>query len=634
MAKILNRGETGFGILIERDSGYVSKELNSELLTEGLAFKEDEPVLINCILQKWGVENKNGRIYPKEVMIPQVEEYLKLVESNSAVSEADHPDCVLASESEILTKNGWKNFKDLDNQDIVQTLNVITNKIEYQKIDQKIYEKYSGEMYYFKSRNFNLKVTPNHRFLLEDNNGVRFYMTADEIYHNIGDVLSSGKNKILKKGDWIGDYRENFILKGSNKNIFHMNLRNDLIEEYTKDLIINSKDWFAFLGIYLSDGHANGSKSRKNIKSYSIVITQKKENNIKKIKDLLDRLPFNYWTTIQSNGNHQFNIHDSRLYNYLFPLGDSHNKYIPNEIKNSSKELLEILFRWFQMGNGRCVDTQNNTKKESVFSTSKKLIDDLQEILIKIGMSGNISIQNNHLKDSWVTDKKSINILADGTEEIIYKKRLIKAENRKPLYNLNISKSNYIWLDKKSFNIEKIIVDDYIGCVTVKNSNFMVRVNGKSYWTGNSSVVSLLNISHLIKKMWWGEGDNANILYGQLEIITSPAYMRSGIVCMVGDKIVEYLKRGIRLGISSRGVGSLKESNGKNIVQDDFELICFDLVASPSTPGAYLFPDRNEIQIGEGNENKDILSTTNNKHNNSLNESNNKIINAINEFLL
>lgn len=111
-----------------------------------------------------------------------------------------------------------------------------------------------------------------------------------------------------------------------------------------------------------------------------------------------------------------------------------------------------------------------------------------------------------------------------------------------------------------------------------------------------SSVVSLKNISHMIKDMWWGKGNDQNILYGKLEIITSPAYMTSGQVCMVGDKIVEYLKRGAKIGISSRGVGSLKEIKDKksgitkNVVQQDFELICFDLVASPSTPGAYLFP--------------------------------------------
>lgn len=155
----------------------------------------------------------------------------------------------------------------------------------------------------------------------------------------------------------------------------------------------------------------------------------------------------------------------------------------------------------------------------------------------------------------------------------------------------------------------------------------------------DSSVVSLHNISHLIKKMWWGQGEKSNILYGQLEIITSPAYMRDGVVSMVGDKIVEYLKRGIRLGISSRGVGSLKEANGENIVQDDFELICFDLVASPSTPGAYLFPEKNEIQIGEDKiSNGNIISTawtaTGKEKLNQMNEEKNKIISAIDKFLL
>ncbi len=50
-----------------------------------------------------------------------------------------------------------------------------------------------------------------------------------------------------------------------------------------------------------------------------------------------------------------------------------------------------------------------------------------------------------------------------------------------------------------------------------------------------------------------------------------------------------YLRQGVTLGISSRGVGSLKKVGEQNEVQDDFELICFDLVSSPSTPGAYLF---------------------------------------------
>jgi hypothetical protein len=51
------------------------------------------------------------------------------------------------------------------------------------------------------------------------------------------------------------------------------------------------------------------------------------------------------------------------------------------------------------------------------------------------------------------------------------------------------------------------------------------------------------------------------------------------------------MRQGVTMGVSSRGVGSLKKVGERNEVQDDFELICFDLVSSPSTPGAYLFPN-------------------------------------------
>ena len=138
-----------------------------------------------------------------------------------------------------------------------------------------------------------------------------------------------------------------------------------------------------------------------------------------------------------------------------------------------------------------------------------------------------------------------------------------------------------------------------------------------------SSVVSLQNVAHVIRKIWWGEGENHNALYGTLEIITSPAYMRSGQVCMIGDKIVEYLKRKIRLGISSRGVGSLKEVNGENIVQNDFELICFDLVASPSTPGAFLFPETPNV-VGESNV----------KNGKIITEKHHKILSKLDKFLM
>jgi hypothetical protein len=142
----------------------------------------------------------------------------------------------------------------------------------------------------------------------------------------------------------------------------------------------------------------------------------------------------------------------------------------------------------------------------------------------------------------------------------------------------------------------------------------------------DSSIISLQNISPMITKMWWGTGEQENVLYGQLKIIVSPGYINYGVVSVVGDKVVLYLQNKIKLGISSRGVGTLKEINGENLVQNDFELIGFDLVATPSTPGAYLFPEkRGDKGFGETYVKKNGIY---------LREEDDKILNAVNKFLL
>lgn len=100
-----------------------------------------------------------------------------------------------------------------------------------------------------------------------------------------------------------------------------------------------------------------------------------------------------------------------------------------------------------------------------------------------------------------------------------------------------------------------------------------------------SSLIDLDRVSHLITDIWWDK----NILMGKLRLLTSPGFHERGIVSTKGDQAANLMRQGVTLGISSRGVGSLKKVGERNEVQDDFELICFDLVSSPSTPGAYLF---------------------------------------------
>lgn len=106
----------------------------------------------------------------------------------------------------------------------------------------------------------------------------------------------------------------------------------------------------------------------------------------------------------------------------------------------------------------------------------------------------------------------------------------------------------------------------------------------------SSSLIDLDRISHSILETWW-EG---NVLMGKIKLFLSPGWKKYGIISCKGDQAAMILMNGGTLGISSRGVGSLTTVRGQNIVQDDFELICFDLVSSPSTPGAYVFRNPND----------------------------------------
>lgn len=94
-----------------------------------------------------------------------------------------------------------------------------------------------------------------------------------------------------------------------------------------------------------------------------------------------------------------------------------------------------------------------------------------------------------------------------------------------------------------------------------------------------SSIVNLNNVSHNVRRIWW----DGNDLFGDIEILGTPA----------GNILKELFKANIKLGISSRGLGSVKmNEQEENVVQEDFELIAFDFVSNPSVQGAFMEPGK------------------------------------------
>lgn len=100
-----------------------------------------------------------------------------------------------------------------------------------------------------------------------------------------------------------------------------------------------------------------------------------------------------------------------------------------------------------------------------------------------------------------------------------------------------------------------------------------------------SSVVNLKNVSHIIREAYF-EGDTVK---GVVEILSTPS----------GKILQDLVSAGVKLGISSRGVGSTSRQGDYYVVQDDFQLICWDFVSEPSTPGAFMIAEGVQIKEEE-----------------------------------
>ncbi len=97
----------------------------------------------------------------------------------------------------------------------------------------------------------------------------------------------------------------------------------------------------------------------------------------------------------------------------------------------------------------------------------------------------------------------------------------------------------------------------------------------------DSSIINLVNVSHMVTDIWM---DGMTVM-GKCKVLDTPA----------GQILRSLVDAGVKIGISSRGMGSVTERQGQTIVEDDFQLICFDIVSEPSTPGAFMGLSENKL---------------------------------------
>jgi hypothetical protein len=595
----IKKGQTGTGLLIENDGHIIPpKDTISQIkedINNGSKFVIPDDFIVSAVFQKYGIKNANGRIYPENVLKTQVDKYIReRVNTGCAIGALDHPSCQLA-DTRILTEKGWKFIYEVNVGENILTITP-QKKIEIKPIQRVINEPYKGKLIHLKGRFIDIKVTPNHKFpILDRKQQWKGFYTALDILN--GNIPDQSHSYLFKVGEWEGENDTEFIIPSLTEDELSIIPSNTLKEKYSKELRIPMEVWMKFMGIYLSEGCSN---YRRNHNGCIVSICQKKKEIVEEIDTMLNEFPLGYKKKYRkNNGCVTFNIYDMRLAKYLDKFGNCYTKYVPYEIKKQNKEMLKIFYDWFVMGDGRGRGANSdNYYSDDVFSASEQLVMDLNEIQLKIGYCGSYHFEDRHY-------------------DRIIEGRLIKGENASNMHFTFRSHSKNIVLNPKSLKVTEEEYDGRVYCVEVENHTFYTMCNnGKCLWSGNSSSLSGHDVAMNILNLEW----QGRTLVGEMKLHLSPGYKKYGICSTSGDLVANMLLDNILIGVSSRGVGSVRNEGGVTIVDDDYDIICWDVVCEPSTPNAFIKSNRDELRpFIESKENK----------NNSLNEKLNRIENIL-----
>ena len=406
-------------------------------------------------------------------------------------------------ETEVLTKSGWKYFRDVNYEDEIATLNS-SDELEYQQPTNIINSPYKGDMYVLKNRGLDIKVTPNHNLYVAKGsyyNGSKNNEKREYVFELCHPDKYFGKDKRFKKGcNWVGEKPNNFFTVPDYS--YTNTAKSKKGKIYKRTYTIPGKTYetipfLRFLGFYVAEGYTRHNKMGSNIclaynkydeeglvnelcRGIGVDVLRQKNTGIKKF----GCAPLAVW--LKENCGH------------LAP-----NKKVPDFIKNLEPQYIEEFLKYLYIGDGHKTDTSN-----ILTTISKRLADDVCELLLKAGYSFRVSY------------RKSRN---NGDNKIV---------SKHPTYEISWLKNTYIEIDNSkakgipSFEEKWEHYDGNIYCVTVPNHIIYVRRGGKGYWCGNSLC-------------WYDHGGNEETN----KIIAKYGYI-SEHTCIECGKSADYVTKG------------------------------------------------------------------------------------------
>ena len=339
--------------------------------------------------------------------------------------------------TEIYTNEGWKLFKDLKGNELVYTINPGNLEPEWQKPINYISYKYQGNMISFKNSRFDLVVTPNHSIFVQNTDNT----VKDKSWKlkEASKVGRKSKHRMFSGLNWNGIKKEYEILAG-------------------KKVDINT--YLKFMAYWLSDGSCTFDRN-----SFNVKIAQ--YNNDWMYEELKD-FPFKIYKCKES-----LMIHNKELGEELSKFGKCTTKFIPDNIKELSPELIRIFLIAYSKADGTLKKGKvwkGYKFNDSIqfFTSSDKLASDLGELILKAG--GRPSYYLNKCAGKEIEFRNGVYTINKDVWTIRW----------------NTQVHNYLY----NMEIEDIEYDDFVYCIEVpKYHTLLVRRNGKVCWSGNCRTV-------------------------------------------------------------------------------------------------------------------------------------------------
>jgi len=403
------------------------------------------------------------------------------------------PTC-FSDDTDVLTMNGWKRFKDLCSNDLVCTLNPETREIQYQHPTRYVSYHYDGEMISISSakKTLDLLVTPNHSVWSVKQSGKLVEERADSL-HGIG--------VIPRTGTWIGEERSTFTIpeyrhrwkSGKGKGMWK--------EKVESRKEINMDVWLRFLAIFLSEGHA---------RRWQTVISQVKYKD--EVRTVLSELGFGF--TEQSCG---FTINSVQLSTFLKNTGTREARDIPRWIHGCSPRQIRLFLDFYILGDGRI-----RGGDRAITTTSIKTADSLQELFLLAGSVADVVV----IKKAGSPVKISGGKYTTKHDSIEIRERLVKRSYYYEGWNIS----------RHHRNLKRVSYKGMVYDVEVPNHIIFVRRNGRACFSGNCrlglpSTSSQMEVWGNLPEIFW---------HGSMGELIEPEplakFTAEAAVCMKVDK--------------------------------------------------------------------------------------------------